>query len=105
MNGNGRRALDLAALRAQRERLAGATYKAQLRGMSDEELARELRDEVRLHLGSVVDDMSDEQAGEAADDLFLADLEERADTLDAGEHSQMILLRQYAAGRRRSRGV
>ena len=102
MNGNCRRAPDLASLRACRERLATATYRAQLRAMSDEEFAREVRAEVRLHLGSIVDTMSDAQAGEAAEDLFLADLEERAESLDTDERAKLIQLRQYHAGRQRS---
>ena len=105
MNGNGRRAPDLSSLRARRERLAGAAYKATLRAMTDAEFAAEVRAEVRVHLGAAVDSMTDAEAAEAADDLWIADLEARADTLDADEHGKLILLRQYAAGRQRSRGV
>jgi hypothetical protein len=99
MNGNGRRAPDLASLRARRERLAGAAYKATLRGMTDAEFAGEVRAEVRVHLGAAVDSMTDEEAAAAAEDLWIADLEERAEHLDVGEYAQLILLRQYRAGR------
>lgn len=103
MKGSGRRTHDLAALHAQRDRLADARYRATLRDMTAAEFVAEARGEARAVLGAVVDEMTEDEVFAAVEDLLLADLETRdPDNLTNDERRELGQYRQSRAMRQRS---